>query len=164
MGQGLDEPLMNSGAWSGSGGGRYITRFGNRHVIRRVGLSEDKMNKSLLLVATFATFMAGATLPSYADNLSAEIQVASSHYPGGDYPYPYPGYDDGDDYDDDEQDQISCAEGRQVVRRSGFRRVQPVRCSGDIYRYRANRRGKTWTVRLDSWTGRIISARIVRSY
>ena len=68
-------------------------------MIRRVGLSEDKMNKSLLLVATFATFMASAALPSYADNISTEIQVGSAHYQGGDYPYPYPGYDDGDDYD-----------------------------------------------------------------
>jgi hypothetical protein len=154
---------MNSDAWSSSRGDRYIIKSGNRYVIRWVGVSEDKMNKSLLLVATFATFMAGATLPSYADNVSTEFQVASSHYPGGDYPNPYPGYDDGDDYDD-EEDQISCAEGRQVVRRSGFRRVQPVRCSSDIYRYRAIRRGKTWTVRLDSWSGRIISAKIVRSY
>ena len=147
---------MNSDAWSSSGG--------NRYVIRWVGVSEDKMNKSLLLVATFATFMAGATLPSYAGNVSAEFQVASSQYHGGDYPYPYPGYDDGDDYDDDEDEQISCSEGRQVVMRSGFRRVQPVRCSGDIYRYRAFRRGKIWTVRLDSWSGRIISARIIRTY
>ena len=135
---------------------------GNRHAIRWVGLSEDKMNKSLFLVAAFATFMAGATLPSYAGSIPAEIQVATSQYHGGDYPYP--GYDDGDDYDDEEDNQISCQEGRQVVRRSGFRRVQPVRCSGDIYRYRALRRGKIWTVRLDSWTGRIISARIVRAY
>lgn len=141
-----------------------MIRCGNRHVIKWVGLSEDKMNKSLLLVATFATFMAGATLPSYADNLSAEIQVASSHYQGGGYPYPYPGYDDGDDYDDDEQDQISCQEGRQVVRQAGFRRVQPVRCSGEIYRYRAFRRGKIWTVRVDSWSGQIVSARVARSY
>jgi hypothetical protein len=124
------------------------------------------MNKSLLLIAAFATFMAGATLPSYADNVPAEFQVATSQYHGGDYQNPYPGYDDGDDYDDDddEQDQISCQEGRQVVRQAGFRRVQPLRCSGDTYRYRAFRRGKIWTVRLDSWSGRIISARIIRAY
>jgi hypothetical protein len=155
MGRSLDERLMNADVWSSSGGNRYI--------IRRVGLSEDKMNKSLLLVTAFATFMAGATLPSYAGNVSAEIQVGSSYHQGGDYPYPYPGYDDSDDYDD-EEDQISCSEGRQVVRQSGFRKVQPVRCSGDIYRYRAIRRGKIWTVRLDSWSGRIVSARVVRNY
>jgi hypothetical protein len=126
------------------------------------GISEDKMNKSLLLVAAFAAFMAGAALPSYADNVPAEFQLAT-HYPGSGYhdPYPYPD----DDYDDDEDDeQISCAEGRGVVRRSGYRRVQPVRCSGDIYRYRAFRRGQTWIVRVDSWTGRIISARRIRTY
>ena len=132
-------------------------------MIRWVGLSEDKMNKSLILVATFATFMAGTALPSHADNISTEIQVANAHYQGGDSAYPYPGYDDSDDYDD-EEDQISCSEGRQVVRQSGFRRVQPVRCSGDIYRYRAVRRGQIWTVRVDSWSGRIVSARVARYY
>lgn len=105
--------------------------------------------------------MAGAVLPSYADNIPAEIRVATTQYHGGDYPYP--GYDDDDDYDD-ENEQISCQEGRQVVRRSGFRRVQPLRCSGDTYRYRAFRRDKIWTVRVDSWSGRIISARIARTY
>ena len=122
------------------------------------------MNKSLLLIAAFATFTAGVTLPSYADSVPAEFQVATSQYHGGDYQNPYPGYDDSDDYYDDEDDQISCSEGRQVVRQAGFRRVQPLRCSGDIYRYRAIRRGKIWTVRLDSWSGRIISARIIRIY
>lgn len=121
------------------------------------------MNKSLLLVAALATFMAGTALPSYADNVSAEFQLAT-HYPGSyhtPYPYPYPD----DDYDEDEEDeQITCAEGRRVVRRAGYRRVQPVRCSGDIYRYRAFRRGLAWTVRVDSWTGRIISARRIRTY
>ena len=125
------------------------------------------MNKSLLSVAAFATFMAGATLPSYADHASAGFQLAGyqgGDYQGGNYQNPYPGYHDDDDYYDDEDDQISCQEGRQVVRESGFRRVQPLRCSGDIYRYRAIRRGKIWTVRLDSWSGRIISARIIRTY
>lgn len=122
------------------------------------------MNKSLLLVAAFATFMAGAALPSNADNISAEIQVGSAHYQGGDSAYPYPGYDDSDDYYDDEEDQISCSDGGQVVRQSGFRRVQPVRCSGDIYRYRAIRRGQIWTVRVDSWSGQIVSARLARYY
>ncbi len=125
------------------------------------------MNKSLLSVAAFATFMAGATLPSYADHASAVIQVAGyqgGDYQGGNYQNPYPGYHDDDDYYDDEDDQISCREGSQVVRESGFRRVQPLRCSGDIYRYRAFRRGKIWTVRVDSWSGRIVSARIIRTY
>jgi hypothetical protein len=113
------------------------------------------MNKSLLFAAAFATFMAGTALPSYADNLPAGIQLAQY---GGD---PYPG---DDDYDDEEDDQISCGEGRGVVRRAGYRNVQPVRCSGDIYRYRAFRRGLSWLVRVDSWSGRIISARRMRTY
>jgi len=114
------------------------------------------MNKSLLLATAFATFMAGAALPSYADTLPAGIQLAQY---GGDYSYP------DDDYDDDEDDeQITCGEGRQVVRRSGYRNVQPLRCSGDIFRYRAFRRGLSWIVRVDSWSGRIVSARRMRTY
>ena len=123
------------------------------------------MSKSLLFAAAFAAFMAGGALPSYADDISAEFQFAT-HYPGSGYhtPYPYP-YPDGD-YDDDEDDdeRITCGEGRRVVRRAGYRNVQPLRCSGDNYRYRAFRRGLSWLVRVDSWSGRIISARRMRTY
>ena len=49
---------------------------GNRHV-GWVELSEDKMSKSLLFAAAFAAFMAGAALPSYADNLPVGIQSPS---------------------------------------------------------------------------------------
>jgi hypothetical protein len=34
-------------------------------------------------------------------------------------------------------DGISCREGRSIVRHSGFRQVQPIDCSGMIFKYNA---------------------------
>ena len=121
------------------------------------------MKKMLLCAATVATLMAGTALPSLAGNMAPGIQIGEP-YPGGYHPYPGGGYhpypgDDDDSYDD--EDRISCWEGRQAVREHGFYRVQPVRCSGDVYRYRAIRRYKVWSVRVDAYSGRIVGARII---
>ncbi len=115
------------------------------------------MNKMLLYATAFSTVMAGAALPSQAGNYPEPFPVVSPQYHGGGGTYPYPDYDD--DYD---EERISCWEGRREVRQAGFRNVRPVRCSGDIYRYNAIRRGHSWTVRVDAWSGRIVSIRPVR--
>jgi hypothetical protein len=50
---------------------------------------------------------------------------------------------------DDNQDEygISCREGRRIVKRNGFRSVQPIDCDGNVYRYNAiSRRGARATV------------------
>ena len=57
------------------------------------------------------------------------------------------------DYDDDEEDeddQISCLEGRQIVRDRAYRHVRTINCSSSVYKYRALKRGKSWSVRVDS--------------
>jgi hypothetical protein len=42
---------------------------------------------------------------------------------------------------------ISCREGRRIVKRNGFRSVQPIDCDGNVYRYNAiSRRGARATV------------------
>ena len=120
------------------------------------------MSKMFLLATAFAAVMAGTALPSQAGHLPEPFPIASPQYHGGGGAYPYPGYDDDDDYDYEER--ISCWEGRREVRRAGFRNVQPRRCSGDTYRYNAIRRGHNWTVRVDAWSGRIVSIRPVRYY
>jgi hypothetical protein len=120
------------------------------------------MNKMFLLATTVATAMAGAALPSQAGNLPA-TEIVSPQYYGGGGTYPYPGYDDSDD-DNNDEERISCWEGRREVRRAGFREVRPVRCSGDIYRYSAVRRHHNWTVRVDAYSGQIVSVRPVRYY
>jgi len=118
------------------------------------------MNKLLLLATTFATFMASAPLAAHAGNVSEVIPIRSPYHYGGGNPYPYPGNDEDDD-DDNYEERISCWEGRREVRQSGFRNVRAVRCSGDIYRYRATRRGKIWSVRLDAWSGQIVSVKVI---
>lgn len=67
-----------------------------------------------------------------------------------------------DRYDDEYY--ISCGEGRRIVRDDGFRRVEPVKCGGEIYRYEAVRRDRLWSVRVSARSGRIISARVIDDY
>jgi hypothetical protein len=66
-----------------------------------------------------------------------------------------PGYRD---YDEDE-DFISCSEGRRIVRRSGYSSVSSLRCSGDVYRYRGIRRGSAWRISVDASSGAIVGTR-----
>jgi hypothetical protein len=84
--------------------------------------------------------------PAYPAQYDPDYQTYPSYHNGG--------YDEDDDYD-----RISCWQGRRIVRSAGFRNVQTLRCYGDIYRYRAWRRGQQWRVSVDSDTGRIIRAR-----
>ena len=54
---------------------------------------------------------------------------------------------------------IGCGEGARIVSRRGFNRVSTIDCGGATYSYRGWRRGDPWRVRVDSDTGRIVSAR-----
>ncbi len=115
-----------------------------------------------LLLAVSALGIGFAAIPAHSgtpDNIAVgEPYPGYDPYPGH-YPYPMPDYDDEDD-----QDQISCWEGKQIVRHRFFRQVWPIKCSGAIYRYRALKNGRPWLVRVDSYTARIISARPLRYY
>jgi hypothetical protein len=118
--------------------------------------------KKLLFAAAAALAIATVSFPAQAGT-SVGIGIGES-YPGYD---PYPGYHryPTPDYDEeDEQDQISCWEGRQIVRNRAFRQVRPVKCYGSIYRYQARKAGRPWIVRLNSYTGRIVSARPLGRY
>ena len=121
--------------------------------------------KKLLFAATAALAMATASFPADAGT-SAGIAVGEP-YPGyepypGNPAHPTPGYDDEDE--EDEDDQISCWEGKQIVRNRAYRQVRPVKCYGSIYKYRAVKRGRSWSVRVDSYSGRIVSARPLGGY
>ena len=125
--------------------------------------------KKLLFVGTAALALATVTLPALAGT-SVGIAIGEpypvyDHYPSYDPSpgyHPYPDYDD--DEEDDEDDQISCSEGRQIVRDRGFRQVRPATCYGSIYKYRALKRGRSWSVRVDSYSGRIVSIRRLGGY
>lgn len=69
----------------------------------------------------------------------------------------YPVYDP----DDEDDDYISCGEGRRIVRDYGFYRVRPTRCGGSVYRYEAVKRDRLWSVKVSARSGRIISAYVI---
>ena len=122
--------------------------------------------KKLLFMAAAALAVAAVSIPAQAGT-SVGITVGEPYpgydpYPGYHPPYPTPGY--GDEDDEDEDDQISCWEGRQIVRNRAFRQVRPIKCYGTIYRYQARKGGRPWVVRLNSYSGRIVSARPLGGY
>ncbi len=53
-------------------------------------------------------------------------------------------------------DGISCAEGRAIVRQEGYRQVRAVDCSGEIYRYNAYSRSEGRVTVLVNMDGDII--------
>jgi hypothetical protein len=54
---------------------------------------------------------------------------------------------------------ISCENGRDEVRDSGFRKVRAVDCSGRHFTYKARRHGDTFIVKVSRRNGDIISVR-----
>jgi hypothetical protein len=56
------------------------------------------------------------------------------------------------------------SEGRRIVRQHGFRQVRPTRCGGEVYKYRAVKRYRLWSVRVSARSGRIISAHVIGRY
>lgn len=90
-----------------------------------------------------------------------DVTIGSNPYY---YPVQYdsPGSSYHYDEDEDEEDRITCSEGRRIVRRAGYRQVRTTSCYGDIYRYRAVRGGFLWRISVESDTGDIIRARKIR--
>lgn len=120
----------------------------------------------------YRTFVAGAVAVLAALSLAPATAGAGTRIGVGvgiGEPWPVPRYDpapaydpgyDDDDYDDD-ADYISCREGRRILRDYEFWEVRPVRCGGEVYRYRAIKRDRLWSVRVSARSGRIISARVI---
>jgi hypothetical protein len=119
--------------------------------------------KKILMAAPVALAIAFFAIPAQAGT-SVGIAVGEP-YPGYDpqpgyHPYPPPYYDD----EEDDEDQISCWEGKRIVRERNFRRVRPMKCQGTIYRYQAFKNGRPWLVRVNSYSARIVSARPMGGY
>jgi hypothetical protein len=92
--------------------------------------------------------------PGYAYSEPEYLPPPPPRRPRHVYDDPGYGYDDPVDYGDDYG--ISCGQGRQIVRHSGFYRVRTVECDGQNFKYIGYRRGASWIVMLDSRTGEII--------
>jgi hypothetical protein len=73
-------------------------------------------------------------------------------------PRPRPVYVEPDYGYDQEDYGVSCGQGRRIVRNSGFYNVSTIECDGQNFKYEAERRGRTYIVKLDSRTGEIIQA------
>lgn len=130
--------------------------------------------KSILAATAVAATLAGAVPAAEAGHKKVHVDFNvnvgepgcySGYYdPACDYParpprrHPVyvPDYAWDDPSYDDSYDRVSCGEGRQIVRQSGWRGVRPIECDGQNYKYTGFRRGDRWIVVLDSRTGTII--------
>ena len=133
------------------------------------------MISNVLLVSAAAAGLLLAQPQNASAGVDVDVSLGGSlYYPAQPY-YPaqydytgypsYPSYHHNGNYDEDhDYDRINCWEGRRIVRGSGYRNVRTVRCYGDVYRYSGWKRGHQWRVSVDADTGRIIRARIVRTY
>lgn len=115
-----------------------------------------------LLAVPVALALGSIAIPAHAGPYDG-IAVGE-HYPGYEtyprkHPRPMPDY-----YEDEEYDQISCWEGKRVVRDRNFYRVRPMKCEGAVYRYQAFKNGRPWLVRVNSYSARIVSVRPLRDY
>jgi hypothetical protein len=123
------------------------------------------ITKAVLLSAAAAGLL--LTQPQNANagtSVDVDVNVHAVQYDGdysGSSSYDYPSYPSRHhDYDDDDDyDRISCWQGRRIVRAAGFHGARPIQCYGEIYRYRAWKRGHQWRVSVDADTGRIVRAR-----
>lgn len=123
------------------------------------------MISKVLLVSAAAAGLLLAQPQKASAGVDVDVNLGGSpYYPAQPYPS-YPSYHHDGGYDEDEEyDRINCWQGRRIVRSAGYRNVQTQRCYGDIYRYSGWKRGHQWRVSVDADTGRIIRARVVRTY
>ena len=77
-------------------------------------------------------------------------------YPGY---YPGPGYGWGPAYPVYSPSTISCHQGKQSVRWSGFKMVTPIDCSAPTYRYRAVKGGNLFRVSVNAFSGNVVKVR-----
>jgi hypothetical protein len=54
---------------------------------------------------------------------------------------------------------MSCFQGKHSLRWKGFRQVDAFDCTGRLYGYTARRHGKFFRVRLNSFSGQVVSLR-----
>ena len=127
------------------------------------------ITKTLIAAAAVAVLAAGISAPANAKvNVDLFIGGYNPGYNPGYYEPGYPVYDGGyrprrhQDYDYEpapvyQSYGISCEEGRDQVRDSGFRKVRAVNCDGKRYTYKARRNGNPYIVRVSRRSGDIVS-------
>jgi hypothetical protein len=127
------------------------------------------ITKTLIAAAAVAVLAAGASAPANA-KVHVDLFVGGYNpgYNPGYYEPSYPVYDGGyrprrhhrDDYEPAPVYQsygVSCEEGRDNVRDSGFYKVRALNCDGKRYTYKARRDGNPYIVRVSRRSGEIVS-------
>ena len=115
--------------------------------------------KSIILASAFAATLAMG-LPVVAEaKTNVQIYFGMPHYGyqvGPDYRYRqgYGWYQDSGYYSYN-RGRLSCGEARRAVRNNGFRNVNTIECNGRTYTFEATRRGRDFTVFVDSRSGRV---------
>jgi hypothetical protein len=130
------------------------------------------ITKSILAATAIAATLAAAAPAEAKTHIYLGIGVGAPGYaydpsydPAYDYAPPAPVYRHPrpvyvePDYGYYQEDYgVSCGQGRRIVRNSGFYNVQTIECDGQNFKYEAERRGRSYIVKLDSRTGEIIEA------
>lgn len=119
--------------------------------------------KFLIAAAAVATVAASASAPA---NAKVNVDLYLGGFGPGYYEPAYPVYDGGRGIDDGNYAEprrrhggygISCEQGRDEVRYSGFRKVRALDCSGRRYTYKARKNGQPVIVKVSRRSGDIIS-------
>jgi hypothetical protein len=123
------------------------------------------ITKTIIAAAAVAALSAGASAPA---NAKVHVDLFVGGYNPGYYEPSYPVYAPPpprrhhyeDNYEPEPVYQsygISCEEGKDNVRDSGFRKVRAIDCDGKRYTYKARRDGYRYIVKVSRHSGDIIS-------
>jgi hypothetical protein len=138
------------------------------------------ITKTLIAAAAVAVLAAGISAPANA-KVHVDLFVGGYNpgYNPGYYEPSYPVYDGGydggyrprhhhnenyDNYDPEPVYQsygISCEEGRDQVRESGFYKVRALSCDGKRYTYKGRRDGTKYIIKVSRRNGDIVSVQEV---
>lgn len=116
------------------------------------------ITKTLIAAAAVSAIAFGASAPA---NAKVNVDLYFGGFGPGYYEPAYPVYEEPryvprrpryvESYG------VSCEDGRDLVRDSGFRKVRAIDCSGKRYTYRARQNGDTFIVKVSRRSGNIIS-------
>lgn len=122
------------------------------------------ITKTLIAAAAVAVLATAVSAPA---NAKVNVDVYLGGFGPGYYEPAYPVYSPPprpryDDYDYEpapvyQSYGISCEEGRDYVRDSGFRKVRAISCGGKRYTYRGRRDGNPYIIKVSRRSGEIIS-------
>jgi hypothetical protein len=118
------------------------------------------ITKTLIAAAAVSAIAFGVSAPANA-KVNIDLYLGGPGY----YEPAYPVYEEPRYYEPRYEHRrpryvysgISCENGRDLVRDSGFRKVRAVDCSGRRYTYRARQNGDTFIVKVSRRSGNIIS-------